>query len=304
MSRLIMNFRAYGWNLVARPRFAGFWTRCEAITGLSSVLDTRRLYATSLDTATLLKKLDRFWENANIETNENGHAVRLGSKTIKTSGGNPIIVPASKLVLANLIIQEWATLPNLQIKPHSLPLTSITARAIDLAQLEPAERESTREAIIESLLPYLDTDTMLIFAPTSEYEGALRKDQETQYRPHIEWAEMEIFDGHSLVFSDGDEGLMANRQTEQVKEKARNWARGLSEFQLAAFERAVLGAKSFIGGMRLVLQEISTSELAEAVSLEVTHQMRRWGEVEDSHDVDWADLRRQLASAAVLVIED
>jgi len=37
------------------------------------------------------------------------------------------------------------------------------------------------------------------------------------------------------------------------------------------------------------------------VSVEVVWQTGRWGEVEDTHDVEKEDVRRQLASAVLLV---
>ena len=39
----------------------------------------------------------------------------------------------------------------------------------------------------------------------------------------------------------------------------------------------------------------------EAASLEVMHQTEQWGEVEDTHDVDGADIRRQLGTVVLLV---
>ncbi|KAK9455315.1 hypothetical protein V1511DRAFT_500110 [Dipodascopsis uninucleata] len=278
------------------------------------VFTSERSYATVLDTAELLKKSSesgangyngrptkRFWEKANIKKIEDGHhQINLDVRPIKTSSGHPLVVPASKKALAHLIVQEWATLPSLAIKPHSLPLTSLVARAIDIGKDQNSDQ--VRSKIIDSLMPYFDTDTMLIFAPSNEYSGALRRDQEKLYRPIIKWSENVL--SCKLVFSDGDKGLTGNKQTDEAIQKAREWALKLDNWQLTAFERAVIGGKSFLGGMKLIQREINTAELAEAVTLEVTHQMRKWGEVEDSHDVDWADLRRQLSSAAVLLISD
>ncbi|KAK9466412.1 hypothetical protein V1512DRAFT_271395 [Lipomyces arxii] len=271
-----------------------------------------RNYATVLDTSSLLKNsaqgkaytrpTKRFWEDANVKTTDDGHLINLDTRPIRTASGNHLVVPKSKTVLAHLIVQEWATLPSLAIKPHSLPLTSLAARAIDMRK--DANPDRTRQVIVDSLLPYIDTDTMLIFAPSHEYDGALRKAQEDTYRPIIAWAEAEIFGADKLSYSDGDKGLTGNPQTEEIKQKAAAWAHSLDDWKLAAFERAVLGSKSFLGGIKLVSKDMTTAELADAVTLEVIYQMRRWGEVEDSHDVDWADLRRQLASAAVLLIED
>jgi ATP synthase mitochondrial F1 complex assembly factor 2 len=42
-------------------------------------------------------------------------------------------------------------------------------------------------------------------------------------------------------------------------------------------------------------------EAAQACSVEVAWQTSRWGEVEDTHDVEREDLRRQLGSVLLLV---
>ena len=42
-------------------------------------------------------------------------------------------------------------------------------------------------------------------------------------------------------------------------------------------------------------------EACEACSLEVRWQTGRWGEVEDSHDVEREDLRRQFGSVVLVV---
>jgi ATP synthase F1 complex assembly factor 2 len=42
-------------------------------------------------------------------------------------------------------------------------------------------------------------------------------------------------------------------------------------------------------------------EAARAASLEVDWQTGMWGEVEDTHDVDKEDVRRQLGSVVLLV---
>lgn len=41
--------------------------------------------------------------------------------------------------------------------------------------------------------------------------------------------------------------------------------------------------------------------IAYLASLEVRFQTQMWGEVEDTHDVDYADIRRQLGSAVTLL---
>ncbi|KAJ2984549.1 ATP synthase complex assembly protein atp12, partial [Globomyces sp. JEL0801] len=66
--------------------------------------------------------------------------------------------------------------------------------------------------------------------------------------------------------------------------------------KLAAFEKAVLRAKSFMIGLALIERRISVEYASMAARLEVQQQINRWGEVEDAHDIDRDDLKRQLGN--------
>jgi ATP synthase F1 complex assembly factor 2 len=96
----------------------------------------------------------------------------------------------------------------------------------------------------------------------------------------------------------------------------RGWLANLPAFELAGLERATLGSKSLLIGARLVHEwgeafaesrpaaegaRFGVEEAAEASSVEVTWQTQQWGEVEDTHDVEKEDLRRQLGSVILLV---
>lgn len=78
---------------------------------------------------------------------------------------------------------------------------------------------------------------------------------------------------------------------------------GLDNFQLAAFEKAVMQTKSFIIALALVKGRIGVEEAALAARVEVLHQIERWGEVDDAHDVDEEDIKRQLGSVACALME-
>ena len=91
---------------------------------------------------------------------------------------------------------------------------------------------------------------------------------------------------------------------------------GLPPFELAGLERACLAGKTLLGATRLVVEwstelahlrdetvreKFGVEEAAKAASLEVDFQTGMWGEVEDTHDVNKEDVRRQLGSVVLLV---
>lgn len=267
----------------------------------------------------LEKTLKKFWENVRVENSSKGIAIKLDDKCLKTPLGNDLVVPLPKKLLAELIALEWKSLPNLKIKPHQVPLTSIAARAIDLGTTKVSEEQKAkigdREHINDLLLRYLDTDTLLIFSPNEEYEGKLRQEQDRLYGPII--SQIESYLGQftpsnesvKLNFLDSEkDGLRGNQQSPETTAAARKFLDSLDFWEFVAFEKAVLSSKSFICGVytiKLLNQEEKVLELEldniiRACTLETIFQTERWGEVEDTHDVDKEDIRRNLTSAALL----
>lgn len=92
----------------------------------------------------------------------------------------------------------------------------------------------------------------------------------------------------------------------------------LSPWALAGLERATLAGKSLLVGARLVVEwgqgfegvrrqnwdggkKFGIEDAVEACSVELRWQTGKWGEVEDTHDVEREDLRRQFGGVVVLV---
>ena len=67
--------------------------------------------------------MKRFWKTVGIEDRGDSLAVTLDKRALKTPDGKPLLVPASKSLLATLIAAEWDHQKTL-IKPHALPVVS------------------------------------------------------------------------------------------------------------------------------------------------------------------------------------
>lgn len=233
------------------------------------------------ETNKLAKTRQRFWKEADIFHNQdkNSYEVQLDGKTVKTPLGFPLMLPAEKKSLAYLVKHEWANLPDSRIKIHSLPLTSIAARSIDLSQanenLMDAEliaKVGRLDDIKFNLLRYLDTDTCLIFTTIDEYEGKLREKQNDLYLPLIE--EFEDYftsyakskgnllpsDDHrvKLLFLDCEtDGLRGNKQSITTQNIVLDWMNSLNIYELVALEKAVFSSKSFLCGATLLRSNCS-----------------------------------------------
>ncbi|CDO91812.1 unnamed protein product [Kluyveromyces dobzhanskii CBS 2104] len=278
------------------------------------------------ETNRLSKTLTKFWEQVSLEETDDKITVQLDSKPLRTPLGYPLSLPHSRKLLSVMLLNEWSNIPSLSIKPHALPLTSLVSRCIDLEManapgVDPeliAKIGGNRDGMTDDLLRYLDTDTLLVFSPVKEYEGALRKGQDEMYLPLISGVEKFLTQLRGdktpvkLLTLDGDlHGLRGNAQSKETRQIARQYLDSLSLWDLAVFEKTVLTTKSFICGLLLLLNKsanvanipelkVSMEDIARAATLETIYQVERWGEVEDTHDVDKRDVRRNVNAAAIV----
>jgi ATP synthase mitochondrial F1 complex assembly factor 2 len=106
------------------------------------------------------------------------------------------------------------------VRQHTLPLTSLVCRAID--QLTPGQPKDVRDAAIDSLLRYLDTDAILFFAPEDQGHGKLTAMQLDEWTPVIKWAS-DTF-GVEIHSRSGEVGIgQFRKQPEETREKFREF---------------------------------------------------------------------------------
>ncbi|KAI0654740.1 ATP12-domain-containing protein [Cubamyces menziesii] len=231
--------------------------------------------------------LKRFWKTVGVEKRDGGYAVTLDKRPLKTPGGKPLIIPPEKRLVAALVASEWENQETV-LKPHALPMTSIVSRAIDAFQ-----DEGTRSEVRAQLLKYLETDTIFYHA---DEPAVLVRLQEEHWKPILDWAR-EAF-GVEIKVSDS---IFVPSQPQETMKKFEEILSNFSSWEMAAMERATYTSKSFLIGLALLMRRLDVDQAAQAAHVEVNSQIERWGEVEDTHDVDYHDMRRQLGSAACLL---
>ncbi|CDO74875.1 hypothetical protein BN946_scf185004.g25 [Trametes cinnabarina] len=251
------------------PRYTAYLARNHATVSSTSQANdlTKRAEVT----------LKRFWKTVGVEKLDGGYAVTLDKRPLRTPGGKPLIIPPEKRLVAALIASEWENQETV-LKPHALPMD-----------------ENTRNEVRAQLLKYLETDT--IFYHADEPAG-LVKLQEAHWKPILDWAR-EAF-GVDIKVSDS---IFVPSQSEATMKKFEQILANFNPWEMAAMERATYSSKSFLIGLALVMRRLDVDQAAQAAHVEVNSQIERWGEVEDTHDVDYHDMRRQLGSAACLLAD-
>ncbi|EMC92205.1 hypothetical protein BAUCODRAFT_78594 [Baudoinia panamericana UAMH 10762] len=268
----------------------------------------------------------RFWRNVSVKDTNEGLQVLLDSRPVRTASRQILLLPHGKRALAACIALEWDALVSAQqaLKHHYIPLTSLTSRAVDIEVADRDGDSSVREAIVMTLMRYLGTDTLLCWAPERSIhepentgKKPLRHRQREVAEPIIAYLTAHILPGVDIRPILDEQSIMPTPQPEMTRQIIRGWVSGLPAYELAALERGVLATKSLLIAARLLVewsQEFAhlrrrgpetdgfgIDEAAEAATLEVMHQTEQWGEVEDTHDVEREDLRRQLGSVVLLV---
>ncbi|KAF9533443.1 hypothetical protein CPB83DRAFT_805394 [Crepidotus variabilis] len=253
----------------------------------STVVETAPNGAPVTDTNRAEATQRRFWKTVGIEPRDSSLTVTLDGRSLRTPSGQKLVLPKDKSLAATLIAAEWDH-QEILLKPHALPMTSIVSRALDAMQ-DPV----TRTEVHEQLLKYLDTDTVCFFHDQPE---PLERLQSEYWTPLLDWAR-ETF-GVKINVSNS---VLAVKQPVETRDKLRKVLESLDHWELAAVERATYASKSIIIALAVVKKHLTVEQAALAASVEVNSQIERWGEVEDTHDVDYQDVRRQLGSAAVIL---
>lgn len=254
--------------------------------------------------------------------------VHLDDRPLRHPNTKEIVcIPSSKATLATAIALEWDLLTSAQqaTKHHLIPLTSLVCRAIDIAADDAsgtAEKDKIRTLITSQVLRYLDTDSLLCWAPPAgkfdplnDAGESLRDVQKKAAEATVAFLTTHVWPGVTIVPVLDGHSIFPRKQAEGVREVVHGWIMGLDAWEIAGLERAVLAGKSLITAARVVAEwsegqvgvkvplesRFGTEEAAAATSLEVNWQSTHWGEVEDTHDVNKEDVRRQLGSVVLLV---
>ena len=266
----------------------------------------------------------RFWKDVSVKETDKGLEVYLDSRAVKTAAKESLVLPISKRSLASGIALEWDQLSSAQqaLKNAYVPLTSGASRAMDIVAEDAAGKSDIRASIVLMAMRYLSTDTLLCWAPeknihdpANETRKPLRQRQREVAEPIIGYLQSHVFPGCEINPILSPDSIVPIPQPQATRDVIKSCVQGLPAFELAGLERGILATKSLLVAARMVAewgQEFAATrkegserfgieQATEAASLEVLHQTEQWGEVEDTHDVDGADIRRQLGTVVLLV---
>jgi ATP synthase F1 complex assembly factor 2 len=257
-----------------------------------------------------------------------GLQIYLDKRPLRRPTKEILTVPHNKPHLASAIALEWDLLVSAQqaLRTHLIPITSLVSRALDIADDDAASGE-VRANLVNTMMRYLDTDSLLCWAPEpppdppgyETHESRVESLRSIQMRtavPIIQFLTENVWPGVEIIPVLEPDSIIPKSQPQGTRDIIRGWVSGLPPFELAGLERGVLAGKGLLGAVRLLVEwspelvhlrgteaarKFGVEEAAKTASMEVDWQIGMWGAVEDTHDVEREDIRRQLGSVVLLV---
>jgi len=227
--------------------------------------------------------MKRFWNTVAVAASEDGHAILIDGKPVRTPGRLPLALPNP--ALAEAVAEEWRAVAD-EIRPADMPLTGLANAAIERIAPDPA-------AFADGLARYAETDLLCYRA---ESPATLVERQAALWDPLIVWAQAR-YDVHFVVAS----GIVHRQQLEATLRRMAAAVAALSPWQLAALSPIVTITGSLIAGLALADGGADAETVWRAGELDSDWQAEHWGEdplataARDSRRADFDSAARFLA---------
>ncbi|GHF63222.1 ATP12 family chaperone protein [Seohaeicola zhoushanensis] len=207
-----------------------------------------------------------FWKEAAVIPAENGFAVQLDGRPVKTPAKRALVLPTQGL--AEAVAEEWAAQDKV-VDPGTMPVTRTANAAIDKVATQ-------HRQVAEMLAGYGDSDLLCYRAEAPEELVAL---QAAEWDPALDWAEAAL--GARLA---AHAGVMHRPQDAAMLERLAGRVLALDAFRLAAFHDLVSLSGSLILGFAAAENWKEAEEIWRISRLEELWQIEHWGEDEEARD--------------------
>jgi chaperone required for assembly of F1-ATPase len=220
--------------------------------------------------------LKRFYKTVSVVETEDGFAIALDDRPVRTPAKSPLAVPTAGL--AEAIAAEWAA-QEVEVSPLSMLLTRLASTAIDKL---PAERPR----FTEELVSYSESDLLCYRA---EHPPELVARQEAGWQPLLDWVE----DRHAARL-EITQGIVPKAQPTAAIAALRAAVETHDDWRFTALYSATTAAGSLVIGLALLDGRLAADDAFELSQLDESFQIEQWGkdsEAEARRDAIRAELR-------------
>jgi chaperone required for assembly of F1-ATPase len=223
----------------------------------------------------------RFYKMAASAAVDEGHAVQLDGKPVRTPARRLLAVPTPELAAA--LVAEWEAQHDV-IDPAKMPLTRLANAIIDGVVDRP-------QPVAEEIGKYLGSD--LVFYRAEEPAGLVER-QRRHWDPILEWAAREL----GAAFQ-GTEGITHIAQSEQALQAARA-AIPNDPWRLGALHAATTLTGSALIALALARGFLSADAAWQAAHVDEDWNTEKWGK--DELALERRAFRRAEFEAAATVL--
>ncbi|MFB9953223.1 ATP12 family chaperone protein [Rhizobium puerariae] len=196
----------------------------------------------------------RFYTEVSVVEGEEGHAIHLDGRPVKTPARNELAVPTARL--AELLRDEWASQVDV-IDPLTMPVTRLANTAIDGIATE-------SQAVFEDILRFSASDMLCYRADAPENLVAR---QNEKWDPIIDWAANEVGARFILI-----EGIMPQ---EQPKEAIAAFGLTLRKYD-TPIELAVLHTVTTLTGSAILALAFAEGRITADEAWSLAHLDEDW----------------------------
>lgn len=226
--------------------------------------------------------MKRFWEAAVAIATEDGYAIALDGRRVKTPAKADLILPTEDM--ANAVAAEWNSVGD-TIDPREMPLTGLANAAID--RIAP-----DKEQFAKGVALYSESDLTCYRA---EGPDALVQWQQEAWDVLLEWARRR-YDVDFAICT----GVMHVEQPADTVRKLSHEVMALDAFYLAGLSQMVTIGGSLVAALAVNEEMMPADAVWEAVSLDDRWQLEEWGEDAEARAALDARRRDFLAAARFL----
>ena len=204
-------------------------------------------------------KARRFWAEATVEAVEDGFAVRLDGRVVRTPAKREVAMPSR--ALADGVAEEWRAQGE-EVQPLSMPLTRAVNATLDKVVPQ-------RGAVADELAGYGGSDLLCYRA---EGPTGLVERQAAAWDPLLDWA-ADRFGARLAVTV----GVMPRPQPANALEALRSHVGGLSAWELTGLSEFVTLSGSLVLGLAALEASGPWDALWEASRIDERWQEEQWG---------------------------
>lgn len=209
----------------------------------------------------------RFWCDAEVIAQQNGFAVTLDGRPVRTPGKALLVVPTERL--ARAIAAEWDA-QGAEIDPLSMPYTRSSNAALDKVGPQHAE-------VAEMIAAYGDCDLLCYRATAPQ---SLVERQAEAWDPILAWAgdvlEAPLRPVPGVIHAPQDPEVLA-RLSAQVH--------AMDAFTLTAFHDLVGMSGSLVLGFAAMLDHRTADEIWRLSRVDELWQAEQWGVDEEAEEI-------------------